>query len=123
MLADASIMAFVSSTDLVRARSFYEGTLGLTVTEVNDFACVLDAGGTMLRVTKVDELTPQPFTVLGWTVPDIAAALAALVERGVEPRRFEGMGQDSDGVWVAPSGARIVWFVDPDGNMLSLTQF
>jgi catechol 2,3-dioxygenase-like lactoylglutathione lyase family enzyme len=123
MLANAPLVALVPSTDLVRSRSFYEGTLGLTVNEVNDFACVLDAGGTMLRVTKVDELTPQPFTILGWVVPDMAVALAALVERGIEPRRYEGMGQQSDGVWVAPSGARIVWFADPDGNTLSLTQF
>jgi catechol 2,3-dioxygenase-like lactoylglutathione lyase family enzyme len=123
MLANAPIVALVPSTDLARSRSFYEGTLGLTVTDVNDFACVLDAGGTMLRVTKVDQLTPQPFTVLGWIVTDMTASLAALAAGGVEPLRYEGMGQQSDGVWVAPSGARIVWFADPDGNTLSLTEF
>jgi catechol 2,3-dioxygenase-like lactoylglutathione lyase family enzyme len=69
----------------------------------------------------VQELTPQPFTVLGWLVDDLDAVLAGLVAAGVDPLRYEGMGQDADGVWIAPGGARIVWFHDPDGNTLSLT--
>jgi catechol 2,3-dioxygenase-like lactoylglutathione lyase family enzyme len=119
----SSLIAFVSAVDLERSRAFYEGTLGLTVDEVNDFACVLRSGDTMLRVTKVDSLTPQPFTVLGWQVDDIRANVAALRERGVEFLRFELMEQDELGIWTAPSGGRIVWFHDPDGNTLSLTQF
>jgi catechol-2,3-dioxygenase len=71
MLGDAPIMAFASAVDLGRARSFYEGVLGLTMVEMNDFACVLRAGGVTLRITRVESLTPQPFTVLGWEVIDI----------------------------------------------------
>ena len=66
------------------------------------------------------ELTPQGFTVLGWKVDDIAATIAALRESGVEFHRYDGMDQDDDGVWTSPSGARIAWFGDPDGNTLSL---
>ncbi len=106
-----------------RARAFYEGVLGLTVDEVNGFACVLRGGGTMLRVTKVDELTPQPFTVLGWIVADIHGRVGELTARGVEFLRFDGMDQDPAGVWTAPGGGLIGWFHDPDGNTLSLTQF
>lgn len=123
MLGHASIVAFVPSTDLVRARAFYEGVLGLTVEDVNDFACVLRGAGTMLRVTLVESLTPQPFTVLGWDVDDIAGAVDKLVERGVAFTRYDGMGQDERQIWTAPSGGRIAWFADPDGNVLSLTQF
>ncbi len=123
MLGDDPIMTFIPSVDLERARDFYEGTLGLTVEEVNGFACVLRGAGTMVRVTRVETLTPQPFTVLGWQVDDIAEPLAQLRGKGVEPLRFDGMAQDADGVWTAPGGARIAWFHDPDGNTLSLTQF
>jgi catechol 2,3-dioxygenase-like lactoylglutathione lyase family enzyme len=118
-----SLIAFVSAVDLDRARAFYEGTLGLSVEEVNDFACVLRSGDTMLRVTKVDSLAPQPFTVLGWQVADIHASATALRDRGVEFLRYEFMDQDELGIWTAPSGGRILWFHDPDGNTLSLTQF
>jgi predicted enzyme related to lactoylglutathione lyase len=33
------------------------------------------------------------------------------------------MEQDEYGIWNAPSGGKIAWFTDPDGNILSLTQF
>src|SRR5262245_58511498 len=123
MLASASAIAFLPSTDLERSRRFFADTLGLAVEEVTPFACVLRAGTTMLRVTKVDQLRPQPFTVFGWQVPDIRAAMAELAAAGISCIRYDGMDQDGDGVWAAPGGARIAWFRDPDGNTLSLTQF
>jgi hypothetical protein len=46
-----------------------------------------------------------------------------LKERGVAFERFAGVDQDELGIWHAPSGARVAWFKDPDGNTLSLTQF
>ena len=121
-LNDAAIVAFAPTTDLDRARDFYGRVLGLTVEETNDFACVLRSGTTMVRVTKVDSFTPHPFTVLGWVVTSLAATMASLAGAGITFTRYEGMGQDGAGVWTAPSGARIAWFPDPDGNVLSLTQ-
>ena len=123
MLSDAPIVAFVPATDLDRARAFYADRLGLTVEDVNDFACVLRGAGTMLRVTKVERFTPQGFTVLGWEVADIRATLHDLAAAGVEAVRYDGMRQDDLGVWTAPGGGQIAWFRDPDGNTLSVTQF
>jgi predicted enzyme related to lactoylglutathione lyase len=123
MLGDAPIVAFVSATDLGRARAFYEGVLGLTVMDVNDFACVVSGAGTMLRITHVESMTPQPFTVLGWQILDMKSTVDVLVARGVEFQRYGGMEQDERGVWTAPGRAQIAWFTDPDGNVLSLTQF
>ena len=87
------------------------------------FAIVFDANGVMLRVQKVQSHTPPPYTVLGWEVADVHAAVEALSGRGVTVERYEGMGQDESGVWTSPAGAHIAWFRDPDGNTLSLTQF
>jgi catechol 2,3-dioxygenase-like lactoylglutathione lyase family enzyme len=111
------------ATDLHRARAFYEQVLGLPVAEHNDFACVLDANGTMLRITAAPEVRQAGYTVLGWRVTDITAAIRGLAARGVVFLRYEGMDQDSDGVWTAPGGDKVAWFTDPDGNVLSLTQF
>lgn len=77
---------------------------------------------TILRVSKVQELTPQPFTVLGWEVPDIAETMGQLHRRGVEFERYAYFFQDEVGIWTAPGGAKVAWFKDPDGNLLSLTQ-
>jgi catechol 2,3-dioxygenase-like lactoylglutathione lyase family enzyme len=122
MLTDGKIMAFLATRDGVRARTFYEKTLGLRVMTDDDFALALDTGGTMLRIQKVASFTPHPFTALGWEVADIAASVAGLAAAGVACERFPGLGQDDQGVWSAPSGARVAWFRDPDGNLLSLTQ-
>ncbi|HZP29848.1 MAG TPA: VOC family protein [Acidimicrobiia bacterium] len=122
MLRSARLVAFVPSTDLARARAFFGDVLGLPLVHEDEFACVFDAGGTPLRVTRVEQLVPAPFTVLGWSVPDARAAARDLAARGVELLRVEGIGQDADGVWSAPGGAHVVWFLDPDGNTLSVTE-
>jgi catechol 2,3-dioxygenase-like lactoylglutathione lyase family enzyme len=122
MLAGETLVAFVATTDLDRAREFYEGALGLALVQRTSFACVFDAGGTSLRATLVERLDTAPYTVLGWTVADIAATIAALGARGVAFERFDGVEQDELGVWRAPGGALVAWFKDPAGNVLSLTQ-
>ena len=96
--------------------------LGLRLVEDSSFAVAFDAHGTQLRVTAVEQRVAAPYTVLGWFVPDIADAIDALAARGVDFKRYDGMDQDAHGVWASPSGARIAWFEDPDGNVLSLTQ-
>ena len=122
MLTVAPLMAFVATTDLARSDAFYGAVLGLAHVETTSFANVYDAAGTTLRVTLVDELADAPYTVLGWTVADIGATMADLAARDVVFERFGGVEQDDGGVWTAPGGARIAWFRDPDGNLLSLTQ-
>ncbi len=123
MLASASPIAFLPSTDLDRSRQFFADRLGLAVDEVTPFACVVRVGTTMLRVTKVEQLHAQPFTVFGWEVPDIDAVVADLGGAGITFVRYDGMVQDAAGVWTTPGGDRVAWFQDPDGNTLSLTQF
>jgi predicted enzyme related to lactoylglutathione lyase len=117
------LIAFVPTTDLDRALAFYGSVLSLPLERTSTFACVFRAGSTMLRVTKVDALRAQPFTVLGWDVADIGTTMRELATRGIGFERFDGVEQDDDGVWTTPNGDRIAWFKDPDGNTLSLTQF
>lgn len=122
-LAQQSILTFVATRDPDRAKRFYRDTLGLPlVAEELPFALVFDVNGTMLRVTIVEKLTPAPFTVLGWQVPNITVAAKALQKAGVEFQRYPGLPQDQLGIWTSPSGAKVAWFRDPDGNTLSLSQ-
>jgi catechol 2,3-dioxygenase-like lactoylglutathione lyase family enzyme len=123
MLNSSKVVAFVATSRPDEAKRFYEETLGLLLIMDDAFAIVFDANGVMLRVQKVQENAPPPYTVLGWDVADIHATVAGLSGRGVRFERYEWLGQDEAGVWAAPSGARIAWFKDPDGNTLSLTQF
>jgi catechol 2,3-dioxygenase-like lactoylglutathione lyase family enzyme len=124
MLAQLPVVGIIPVTDFALAESFYCGKLGLPVLDrENPFALVLQAAnGTTIRCAKVAEHKPQPFTILGWEVPDMAAAVAGLKAAGIEPLRYGFPGQDEDGIWTAPGGSQVVWFSDPDGNVLSLSR-
>lgn len=122
MLGNCKLIAFLATRDGPGARAFYEKTLGLAVLSDDDYALALDANGTMLRIQKVSSFVPHPFTALGWAVSDMEATIEKLRAAGVVLERFAGLEQDPRGVWRAPSGARVAWFKDPDGNTLSVTQ-
>ena len=123
MLNTSKIISFVATQNPARARKFYKTILGLKLISDDPFALVFDANGTMLRVQIVHEIQPARHTVLGWEVPDIRAEIKKLAKREVRFERFEGLLQDEVGVWTSPSGGKVAWFKDPDGNTLSLTQF
>jgi len=123
MLNKSNLIGFVATSNVEEARRFYQTTLGLTFVSEDQFALVFDANGAMLRIQKVDHVDPKAYTVLGWKVTDLEKQVHALAERGVHFVRYDGMNQDENGIWTAPSKARIAWFTDPDGNLLSLTEF
>ncbi len=116
-------MAFVATRDPAAARFFYGEILGLRLVADEEFALVFDANGTELRVQKVPEPAPLSYTVLGWKVVDIGETVRRLAAKGVRFESYEWLPQDESGVWTAPDGTRVAWFKDPDGNLLSLTQF
>lgn len=122
MLSTAKIIAFVATTDFDRARSFYEGVLGLKFVKNDGFALVMEANGVPIRIAKVGKFTPAQFTVLGWQVEAIQKTASAMKKKGVKFERFPGMEQDALGIWSAPGGARVAWFKDPDGNILSVSE-
>jgi len=124
VLAHASVIGFVPVSDLKAAEDFYAGKLGLTVVDRdNPYALVLSSNGTMVRCALAEDAQPQPFTILGWQVPEIEAAVADLIAAGIQPIRYPFLTQDANGIWTATDGAGFVaWFNDPDGNVLSLSQ-
>jgi catechol 2,3-dioxygenase-like lactoylglutathione lyase family enzyme len=122
-LGTAWVIAFCATSDASRAKHFYHDILGLRLVSEDPFALVFDAGGTTLRVQRVKQVMPVPYTTLGWHVEDISTTVSTLSALGVAFERFPGMEQDLLGVWSSPSGARVAWFKDPDGNLLSLTQY
>lgn len=124
-LSEAPTVCFILTTDRARAKPFYAGALGLPILAEEEFAVTFAlSGGAAIRLTDVPEHVAGPQTVLGWNVVDIAGAVAGLRQRGITFRHYEGFGQDADGIWTTPDGgAKVAWFNDPDGNVLSLTQF
>jgi catechol 2,3-dioxygenase-like lactoylglutathione lyase family enzyme len=121
MALDSPIL-FAATTDGKRSRAFYENVLGLQFVSEDQFAIVFQVGPVPLRIQKVMTKPELGYTVLGWTIRDIDKEIRRLSEAGVRFNRYEGLDQNRDGIWCSPSGAKIAWFADPDGNTLSLTQ-
>jgi catechol 2,3-dioxygenase-like lactoylglutathione lyase family enzyme len=115
-------IAFLATANPANARAFYVDTLGLSLRSEDDFSLVFDLAGIPLRIQKVREFQPYAFTALGWQVPDVTQTVEALRARGVTFERYPFLSQDAHDIWDAPGGARIAWFKDPDGNLLSLTE-
>jgi len=123
MLGSTNIVAFVPIRDADKAKAFYEGVIGLRFIKDDGFALVMDANGIMIRVAKVGkDFTPAPFTILGWQVSEIENTVRALQKKGVHFEIFGFFKQDELGIWTAPTGDKVAWFKDPDGNILSVSQ-
>jgi catechol 2,3-dioxygenase-like lactoylglutathione lyase family enzyme len=125
MLDQEKLVAFVPSRDPKKAKSFFIDALGLRFVSEDSFTVVFDSNGIAVRlvdVSNVKDFKPAAFTILGWSVNNIQQTVRRLQGRGVTFERYSGMTQDDLGVWVAPSGAKVAWFKDPDGNTLSVTE-
>jgi catechol 2,3-dioxygenase-like lactoylglutathione lyase family enzyme len=122
MLNDSKLIGFVATTDYTKARAFYEGQLGLRFISQDQFALVLDSNGNMIRIPQTKDFKPQSFTVLGWEVVNIENQVAELQQKGITFEKYGFPGQDERGIWSSPGGAKVAWFKDPDGNLLSISQ-
>lgn len=122
-LSDARPIAMITTRDRKAAEAFYGDTLGLAPLAGDGFAAVFDMGRATMRLTEVPGFEASAYPVLGFEVADIKAEVDALTSKGVAMNIHEGLGQDEDGIWTAPdSSCQVVFFNDPDGNGLSLTQ-
>jgi catechol 2,3-dioxygenase-like lactoylglutathione lyase family enzyme len=122
MLSAGKLVGFVPTTDSSRSRKFYEDKLGLKFVSDDQFALVMQAGESMIRIAKVGKFTPAQYTVMGWEVTDIGATVKWLNERGVIFEKYPFVQDQKQGIWTTPNGDKVAWFKDPDGNMLSLSQ-
>ena len=122
-LAQATPVTFLFTRDREKATAFYRDTLGLTFVGSDDHGDRFDMNGTPMRIVPIADHVPSAHTVLGWDVPDLSATAAELKAKGITFEIYEGFGQDENGIWSAPGGrAKIAWFLDPDGNNLSISE-
>ena len=122
MLSSSKIVGFVPTKDSQKAQAFYEGKLGFQFVSDDQFALVMRAGETMIRIAKAQDFTPAPYTVLGWEVRDIEAIVRWLTQRGVVFEKYPFVQDRELGIWTTPGGDKVAWFKDADGNILSVSQ-
>lgn len=122
MLSAGKLVGFVPTKDSARSREFYEGKLGFKFVSDDQFALVMQAGKSMIRIAKAGKFTPAQYTVMGWEVTDIEAVVKWLTGRGVSFEKYPFVQDQKSGIWTTPNGDKVAWFKDPDGNVLSLSQ-
>ena len=108
--------------DLVKAREFYEGTLGLRVSGENDLLTLHLAGDRDTLIYPKPDFEPATYTILNFPVENVEQAVDELVARGVRFERYDGFDQDEKGISRAEDGPAIAWFTDPAGNILSVLE-
>lgn len=122
MTPDSKIIGFIPTRNAERALEFYQNLLGLRFVSDDAFAIVFESNGNMIRLVRIEEFTPAPYTILGWQVEDVESTVKELAAKGLAFQRYSFLDQSEDGIWAAPGGAKVAWFHDPDGNTLSLSQ-
>ncbi len=122
MLASCDMVGFVLTKDYDKSRAFYEGKLGFEFVSLDQFALVMKAGKSKIRISKIPTFTPLQSTVLGWEVKDIIATAKWLSAQGVELEKYPFVQDKELGIWSAPGGTKVAWFKDPDGNVLGMSQ-
>jgi catechol 2,3-dioxygenase-like lactoylglutathione lyase family enzyme len=122
-MADLKTMVgFLVTTNPDAARRFYTEVLGFRLLSDDAHALAFNTHDGRLRIVKAEQFTPAHGTVLGWEVPEIQAAVADLTSKGALFERFPGMQADENAVFTFPTGDKVAWFKDPEGNLLSLSQ-
>jgi catechol 2,3-dioxygenase-like lactoylglutathione lyase family enzyme len=122
MLASGKMVGFVPTKDYEKARAFYEGKLGFEFMSLDQYALVMRVGGHRVRIAKVPNFTPLQGTILGWEVENIETTAAWLRDRGVTLEKYPFVQDQELGIWTTPTGDKVAWFKDPDGNILSVSE-
>lgn len=125
MFENARGAAVVAASDIARARSFYEGVLGLSPDAdwpADDEMVVYRVGGVPLMVYQTSYAGTAKNTVFGVETDDLAGDMATLRDKGVVFMDYDFPGLKTvDGVAEIPN-ARAAWFSDSEGNILSLSE-
>ena len=122
MFANSKAFSGFAVDDLDRAREFYEGTLGLDVSDDSGVVTLNLAGDRPTLIYPKPDFTPATYTILNFPVEDIDAAVDELGARGVTCERYEGFEQDEKGIARGDEGPPIAWFTDPAGNILAVLE-
>jgi catechol 2,3-dioxygenase-like lactoylglutathione lyase family enzyme len=122
MLKNYASSAIVPCTDLARAKAFYGEILSLPLIADHGNGFVFATGETKLNIYRSDYAGTNKANAVIWAVgDDIEAIAAALRAKGVTLDEYpEGFDKVVEGVHVR-GALSVIWFRDPDGNVLHVT--
>jgi catechol 2,3-dioxygenase-like lactoylglutathione lyase family enzyme len=121
MLSDASVTTMLPVKDMVRARAFYEGSLGLKPGGFKpDGKFVYAVGGSTLALFPKPEGTKADHTAISFRVRDIAASIKELKRAGVVFEDYDLPGLKTVNHVCVLGAEKAAWFKDTEGNYLCI---
>ena len=122
MFASTKAFSGFAVDDIGKARAFYEGTLGLKVSEERGLLTLHLAGERDTFVYPKPDHVAATYTILNFVADDVEQAVEELTARGVRFESYDGFEQDEKGISRASGGPSIAWFTDPAGNILAVLE-
>jgi len=125
MLANSEVSAQIPASDFVRAKKFYQGTLGLKLSvDMGEGGARFDAGnGTFFWVYPSEFAGTNKATALGFEVQDIEKAVEMLSGKGITFQHYDMPSLKTDARGIAEAeGWKGAWFNDTEGNILAIAQ-
>src|ERR1700733_14279429 len=122
MFKSTKTFSSFSSNDLQKAKDFYNGILGIEVSENEMGILNLHLSGNEVIIYPKPNHEPATFTVLNFVVEDVEKAVDELIAAGITFEQYdEPMKTDEKGILRGDGrGPDIAWFKDPAGNILSV---
>jgi catechol 2,3-dioxygenase-like lactoylglutathione lyase family enzyme len=124
MLGDKTAVATIAVKDLEAGKKFYEGTLGLTKTDMDDPGGVMyKSGNSNVFVYQTEFAGTNKATACSWGVgEDLEKIVDGLKSKGVMFEQYDMPIENFErrGDIHIIGELKAAWFKDPDGNILNL---
>ena len=123
MLRNAAIVPYIPVADMVRARKFYEGKVGLKPKEEYAGGVIYECGkGSWVFMYPTPGAGTSKASTAFWAVDDVEAEVAELKARGVVFEEYDTPNIKTVNSIAAAGGAKTAWFKDSEGNTLAISQ-
>ena len=123
MLGNKDAAANIAVKNLEKAKNFYEDILGLAQVDAEgQEVIVYRSGNSTINVYQSQFAGTNQATAVTWTVgKDMENIVRALKSKGITFEHYDMPDMKREGdIHVVADDLKVVWFKDPDGNILNI---
>jgi catechol-2,3-dioxygenase len=123
MLGNVDAVSVLPAKVLAESKKFYQETLGLGEPEEKDGGFMFSSGGSKIYLHETPSAGTNQSTALSWVVENVAETADSLKKNGVKFEHYDIPGFELAGDIHISGDHKSAWFLDPAGNILSISEF